>query len=155
MIVWKKALRCLSVAEWRWEYVIIEMECDVATLVGPGVGKCRVPSVRVVRIHPYRVEGHDLDPQLGATDGALAAYQRSGGGAAGRGDHDRSSRAWYGRHNFTSLADGDVVSWYDHGTRWREGETVRPHRWDPDPRTQCAAGIHCFRTRLEAERYHL
>jgi len=34
---------------------------------------------------------------------------------------------------------------------YREGEEVRPHEYCGDPRIECAPGIHCFRTREEAE----
>lgn len=154
MRVWKKALCCVSVTGWRWEYAIVEMECDAAAVVGLDVGKCRAPAVTVIAIHPYTAREHDPDPGDTARDDAMTAYRASGDETAHL-EPDHWSGPWYGRHNFSGLADGDVVSWYDHGTRWRVGETVLPHRWDPDPELRCGPGIHCFRSRLEAEDHRL
>lgn len=151
MRVWKKALRCLSVAEWRWEYVIIEMECEESALIGYPVGKCRVPSVTVVRIHPYKM-WDDADPARAACDKVMSIHSMLPTDRMEKIERDYMTGRWFGRRNFTSLSDGDVVSWYDH-TKWTEGATVACDRWDPRPDTVCGHGIHCFRTRGEADEY--
>jgi hypothetical protein len=39
------------------------------------------------------------------------------------------------------------------GVVYRVGETVKPDKYDPDPRVECSGGIHFFITRAEAEAY--
>ena len=156
--VWKKALRCLSVAEWRWCFCIVEMQCEEEEMIRfEDGGKCRVPQVRVVGII-------DMDgwPKSAAAAGTDAANLRASDLMAlgdrvaldARTESDYGMAAWYGRHNFTGLSDGSVVSWYDH-TRWAVGEVVRPHAWDPRRDVRCSSGIHVFLTREEAEVYML
>jgi hypothetical protein len=38
-------------------------------------------------------------------------------------------------------------------TTYAVGETVRPDKYNPDPRIECASGIHFFLTRAEAEEW--
>ena len=42
---------------------------------------------------------------------------------------------------------------HDSAVIYRAGETVRPDKYDPDPRQECTHGIHFFLTREEAEAY--
>jgi hypothetical protein len=48
---------------------------------------------------------------------------------------------------------GDGLSNHDSRTKYTKNETVVPDSWDPDPRIECAPGIHFFVTRQEAEEY--
>ncbi len=147
--VWKKALKVISVKDWTWENVILELECDETKLLeftGSG-SKCRVPEVKVVRIISYETD------TFSAADTAADAADRS----AALSPHVTwdSTKTWqhnYGSCNFTNLSDGDVVSWYDH-TRWHVGETVKCDRWEGIEYGQCARGIHVFKTRELAEQY--
>ena len=46
------------------------------------------------------------------------------------------------------------ASSHDNGkTTYTIGATVRPDKYDPDPRVECSHGIHFFLTREEAEEY--
>jgi hypothetical protein len=42
---------------------------------------------------------------------------------------------------------------HDSLTVYRAGETVRPDKYDDDPRVECTHGIHFFLTKAEAEEY--
>jgi hypothetical protein len=42
---------------------------------------------------------------------------------------------------------------HDSNVIYHAGEVVRPDKYDPDPRVECAHGIHFFLTREEAENY--
>jgi hypothetical protein len=160
-IVWKKALQCISVAEWDFEFVIIKMKCDSSKLLKFS-NKCKVPEVEVIEItgcpRLYDATTHSfpaatvqtilIENQLSGQHGAYAAIDFLDNLLFK--EHDAHKPSWYARHNFTNLKDGDVVSWYDH-SRWIVGETKKCDKWYEN--AVCGGGIHCFLTRELAEAY--
>ena len=128
------------------------MECAVTPIVS-NFGKCRVPAVMVIGIHPA-ARRIDEDLSFNAHECIVREIYKMPLDWPGRYDIDYRTSGWYSRHNLTSLDDMDVVSWFDHRVKWREGETVVVPDWDSDPRNECAPGIHCFRSRAKAEMYH-
>jgi hypothetical protein len=50
-------------------------------------------------------------------------------------------------------APGDGRGLHNSAVIYRAGKTVRPDKYDPDPRLECTHGIHFFLTREEAEAY--
>ena len=57
------------------------------------------------------------------------------------------------RAEFAVVLEGEGESKHAFGFIYKIGETVRPDKFDPDPRTECSNGIHFFITREEAETY--
>ena len=66
----------------------------------------------------------------------------------------RKCRAEYAE--IISIADGRLSEVTGGaGLTYRVGETIHADRFDPDPREECAHGVHFFRTREEAEEYDI
>lgn len=146
--VWKKALKRVG-PDWSWKFVIVELTCEEETLLMfdvYGNNKCRVPEATVVAIHEStrfcKPDNTDWMAEYGHKT-QQEEWESS----------DCWSRDWYVRT--THVKVGEVVSWYDHKTKWVVGETTKPHEFDPKSAGQCAAGIHVFKTRKEAEDYFL
>jgi len=57
------------------------------------------------------------------------------------------------RAEFARVISGEGASKHDSSFLYKAGETVRPDKWDDNPLVECAAGIHFFITREEAESY--
>ncbi|MDE2098415.1 MAG: pentapeptide repeat-containing protein [Patescibacteria group bacterium] len=57
------------------------------------------------------------------------------------------------RAEYAKVVSGTGVSSYDSSFEYQPGKVVRAKNFDPDPRVECAGGIHFFLTREEAESY--
>jgi hypothetical protein len=57
------------------------------------------------------------------------------------------------RAEYAMVIKGSGVSKHDKTFRYVAGEIVRAVNFDPNPLIECAAGIHFFITREEAEAY--
>ena len=69
----------------------------------------------------------------------------------------RKCRAEYAKVLSITNTDGKEVlsgrSQHDENYIYKVGESIRPNKFDPDPRVECTNGIHFFITRKEAENY--
>ena len=59
------------------------------------------------------------------------------------------------RASYALVISGEGPGIYDENTKYVPGETIRPDRFDPDPRVECSHGIHFFITKEEAEEYQV
>jgi hypothetical protein len=57
------------------------------------------------------------------------------------------------RAEFVVVLEGEGVSKHDGSTKYCQGATVIPDKYDDDIRVECTHGIHFFVTRKEAEEY--
>jgi hypothetical protein len=57
------------------------------------------------------------------------------------------------RAEYAVVVAGNGIAKHDSKTEYKKGKTVRPDKFDPDPRVECSNGIHFFITREEAESY--
>ena len=56
------------------------------------------------------------------------------------------------RAEFAEILEGSGHAKFD-GTVYRQGETIKPDSYDPNPLVECSHGIHFFITAAEAEAY--
>jgi hypothetical protein len=148
--VWKKALRCISVTQWKWEFVIIEMTADTPLVCYDlQRKKHRTKEVTVVGIH---LDRRHIGAAARAAATAVKRHVSTSDICIENWDCSKSLEWNCSKYNYTGLSDGDVVSWFDH-TKWNIGAKVVAHGWDDSSEEMCVPGIHCFLTREDAELY--
>ncbi len=81
-------------------------------------------------------------------NGVIAKIQIPEGAGRVGGYTDRKCRA-----EKAYVIEGEGPSKHDSNFIYKVGEVVVPDSWNSDPREVCAAGIHFFITRREAEQY--
>ena len=115
------------------------------------------------------LSGANLSGALGlaryviCAEGAIRGYKKCLGGAVVTLEIPRGAARVnaYGsrkcRAEYAVVVDAPAsgaMSQHDSSFEYRVGATVRPREaFDPDPRVECASGIHFFITRAEAEEY--
>jgi hypothetical protein len=135
-----------------------------ANLTGANLSGANLTGANLTGANLYRAKNSEqaLAQTIIVPDGALAVWKKCQRGilvhllipveAKRSNAHGRKCRAEYVK--VLEVIGADVgVSSHDGKTEYRQGETVRCDKWNPDRWTECGGGIHFFLTRIEAENY--